>query len=112
MSTPTIDEVIVSTLSEIVPVVKPNIYIGNALEYIVFNYTEYGDVIADSEPDVIRYSTQIHWYLPHEQNPRTKKKQIRAALLGAGFTTPAVINASDSDGQHYTFECEYVDGDV
>lgn len=107
-----IDETIRTVLTPLVTEVHPNIYKGSSLEYIVYTYAEYGTVFADSSPDCIRYLVQINWYLPHGQNPRAKKKQIKNALHGAGFTFPSVINASDSDGQHYSFECEYTDGDV
>lgn len=108
----TIDEALKSTLSQFVPELAPNQYTGKALEYIVWNYNILPVVFADSEPEASHYLVQVHWFLPHGVNPTIKRTQIRRALKAADFTYPSVVNASDNDGQHYVFECEYADGDV
>jgi hypothetical protein len=107
-----IDATIRTALTPIVPIVKPNVHTGTELEYIVFNYTELPTLHADDRPHAIRYLVQLHWYLPTNVNPNAKKKQIKNALMSADFTYPSVINASDGEGQHFVFECQYVDGDV
>lgn len=101
-----VDERIKTALSTYVSDIQPNRYTGTSLEYIVFNYHEYGAVYAESVPNEFRYNVQVHWYLPHGVNPNTKKKQIRNALIGAGFAYRSTVNASDKDSQHYTFECQ------
>lgn len=50
--------------------------------------------------------------MPHSVNPNSKKKAIARALNNAGFTYPEINNASDDDGQHYSFDCEGTDGEV
>ena len=107
-----IDATIRTALTPIVPIVKPNVHTGNETEYIVFNYSELPTLHADNAPHAIRYLVQAHWFLPLAANPNAKKKQIKNALLDAGFTYPGVTNASDSTGQHFIFEMEGLDGDV
>lgn len=107
-----IDSTIRTVLKPIVPIVKPIVYTGSETEYIVFNYTELPTLHADNRPNAIRYLVQVHWYLPTNVNPNTKKKQIKQALLNADFTYPSAMNASDSEGQHFVFETEFCDGDV
>jgi len=107
-----VDSVIRSSLASLSEVVVPNKYDGELKNYIVYNYTSIPDVFAESEPDVMHYYCQVHWFLPHKENPNAKKKQICQALHGAGFTYPSITNASESSCQHYIFECQYCDGEV
>lgn len=107
-----INQTIKAALEPIVVVVKPDIYKGNQKEYVVFNYAELPEDFGDNKPNAIRYLIQLHWFLPSDVSPTTKKKQIKNALLNAGFTYPIVTNATDEDGRHYVLECEYVDGDI
>lgn len=88
----------------------PNAYTGGLLEYAVWNYSEIPTVFADRAPHAARYLIQVHHYLPHKINPNTIKRQLQRALFAAGCTWPNVVNASDADGQHYVFECEWCDG--
>ena len=106
-----LESVIRTGLQPIVPVVEPNLYTGDATEYIVFNYDEiffYAEGTAKERICLV----MVHWYMPKKENPLEKKKQIAQALANSGFTYPTINNASDGDGQHYVFECEYADGDV
>lgn len=98
-------------LIPIVPVVEPNIYEGDALEYIIFAYGERGDCFGDNEPEEIILSVQVHYFLPNGENPRAKKRLIRQALFDLGGTCPEITNASDKDGQHYVFEFECTEED-
>ena len=106
-----LEETIKTALQPLVQVVVPNVYTGDQLEYIVFNYDELF-FYAESTAKERRCLVQVHWYLPQKVNPRQKKRQIANALADAGFTYPTINDASDGDGQHYVFECEYADGDV
>lgn len=87
-------------------------YVGTATTYITFNMQEVGDLYAESEPQTIRQLVQLHLYIPHETNPRTIKKSITKALIGAGFAFSGIINASDKDGQHYVWEFESTDNEL
>jgi hypothetical protein len=107
-----INTIIRAAITPIVPECVPDQYTGTATEYCTFNYSELPDAFGDDSPHAIRYLVQLHYFLPTGVNPYTKKKQLKNALLNAGFTYPSVTNASDADGQHYALECEYSDGDV
>lgn len=111
MSVVNLDERIMDALSTIVPEIEPILYEGDSLEYIVFNYDEIFHY-SESTADTRRCLVQVHYYLPFNMNPNAKKRQIANALHSAGFTYPSIYNASDKNGQHYTFECEYADGVV
>ena len=107
-----INTIIRAAITPIVPECVPDQYGGTATEYCTFNYSEIPDAFGDELPGAIRYLVQLHYFLPTGTNPCAKKKQLKNALLNAGFTYPSVTNASDADGQHYALECEYSDGDV
>lgn len=90
--------------------VFPNIYTGRELEYIVTNYTTLPVLHAGNRPHAARYLVQVHYYLPHKQNPNPMLATLCTALQAAGFTAPAIQPASDANGQHYALECEAIDG--
>ena len=104
-------------LLPIVPVVKPQRYDGDALEYIVLRITVVPDLHAESQPRAFRCLVSVHWYLPLRLeaypsegiNPLERKKQIASAIRAAGCTWPSIEDASDDNGQHYVFECEGMD---
>lgn len=105
----TTDAAIKAALENILPL-YPNKYTGTELEYIVYNYSTIPEVFGDSVPHAARYLVQVHLYLPDKKNPNPLKLAISRALKEQGFTWPSITNASDGDGQHYTFECNYVNG--
>lgn len=102
-----VDTVLQAAISPLFPC-APNQYHGKELEYVVWNYYQISSVYAEDLPAAARYPTQVHYYLPHGKNPNTGKLQLQRALFDAGFTWPSITNASDSEGQHYVLECEYV----
>ena len=107
-----LNTIIRAAITPIVPECVPDQYTGTETEYCTFNYSEIPDAFGDESPEAIRYLVQLHYFLPTGTNPYTKKKQLKNALMNAGFTYPSVTNASDSDGQHYVLEVEYCDGDI
>lgn len=107
-----INSIIKSAIEPIVPVCVPDLYEGAATEYCAFNYSELPDAFGDNKPSAIRYLVQVHYFCQRGANPISTKMRLKNALLNADFTYPSVTNASDKDGQHWVFECEYVDGDV
>ena len=88
--------------------VFPNLYTGDALEYLVTNYTMLPALQAGDRPGAARYLVQVHYYLPHKKNPNAVIEALCKALHAAGFTAPSVQNAADGSGQHYVLECEKV----
>jgi hypothetical protein len=103
------DEAINAAFGEILPLF-PNVYTGEELTYLVYNYYVIPEVYASSVSHASRYSIQLHLYLPHKENPNAIKLAIINACIGGGFTYPSMTNASDKDGQHYVFEFEYCNG--
>lgn len=89
---------------------SPNLYTGSAREYATWNYSELPEVFADGAPHAARYLIQVHYFLPTGKSPSSLKQDLRLALFYAGCTWPNITNASDNEGQHYVFECEYADG--
>ena len=103
------DEAINNAFEDILPI-YPNVYTGADLEYLVYTYYVIPEVFADSVSHASRYSIQLHYYLPQKENPNPTKLAIISACTSGGFTYPSMTNASDSEGQHYVFEFEYVNG--
>ena len=103
------DEAINAAFGEILPLF-PNVYTGDELAYLVYNYYVVPEVYADSVAHAARYAIQLHLYLPHKMNPNGMKLAIIESCVSHDFTFPSMTNASDGDGQHYVFEFEYVNG--
>ena len=108
----TVDSALQTALTPLGPPVYPNKYTGKDLEYIVTNWTMIPALNAGDLAHAARYLVQVHYYLPDKQNPNTMLTQICQALAGAGFTCPEIIPAHSDHGQHYTVECEFIDGGV
>ena len=107
-----VNKALKSAVQPIVPICVPNVYTGDSAEYTTFNYTEIPDEFGDDQPWLTRYLVYLHWYLPEGINPLSRKRAIRQALISAGFTAPTSTDASDEDGHHFVFECEWMDGGV
>jgi hypothetical protein len=105
-----INSIIKTTLAPVTSEIEPDVYSGTADEYFTFNYFSQGDDFADDAPQHERYNVQIHYVCPRGKNSLSIRKQIKQLLFGAGFTWPTVTDATDSDGQHWIFECEYLMG--
>lgn len=104
-----VDDALMAALNPVLPgCVFPNVYTGDALEYIVTNYTTIPDVHGENGPAAARYLIQVHYYLPTGQNPNAKKLAIQRALFADGFTWPSITPAHENEGQHWVLECEYV----
>lgn len=104
-----INSEIINALSSLSLPVCPDVYNGTADEYITFNYFSQGDDFADNAPQYERYLVQVHYICPAGTNSLAKRLLIKQYLLAAGFTWPSVTDASDVDGQHWVFECEYLE---
>lgn len=109
-----VNEAIIRAVTPIVPVCVPDLYRPDAGEepaevYCTFNYTERGALFGDDRPQAVLYSIQLHLHLPTGRSPISLKRGIRGALLDAGFAVGDVTNATDTDAQHYVFECEWIE---
>lgn len=104
-----INDAIINALTGFTSDVVPDLYTGEETEYITFNYSSRGANFADNAPNHEINSVQVHYFCPASTNSLSKRKQIKKALFAAGFTWPEVIDASDKEGQHWVFECEYLE---
>jgi len=87
------------------PVVT-NVYTGSAQTYFVITLNTLPADFADDAPQHLRNLIMLHLYAPHELNTVALRKDVARALVGAGFTYPSIMDASDEQTQHIVFECE------
>ena len=90
--------------------VYPNVYVGDAVEYVVWNKSIIPAVWADGAPHAARYLIQVHLYAPRGKNVTASILALDRALWDADFTWPSVTDVSDEDGQHWELLCEGCDG--
>ena len=104
-------EILTGALSAVLPgAVFPQVYTGPLLRYAVWDYNVLPEVWAEQAPHAARYLVQVHFYLPHKENPQEAILALSRALFNAGLTWPSITDATDADGQHWVLECEYADG--
>lgn len=104
-----LDNAAMAAISPLFPdACAPNVYEGSAVEYVVWNAYQIPEVYAERMPAAARYPTQVHYFLPNGKNPTEGKLALQRALFEHGFTWPSITNASDSEGQHYVLECDYI----
>lgn len=103
------NERIIAALNTTDPV-KPNVYTGEATTYYTFNYNTMGANFADDAPGHERYFIQVHFVCPVNYDSVSRRVEIKNNLFDAGFTWPSMTDVSDSDRQHWVFECEYAEG--
>lgn len=101
-----VNDKIMQTLSFLGYPVHPNVYTGDAGTYLVFNINASPEDFGDNEPGCNVDFVQVHLFCPHTFYSIDTRKQIKRALLDAGFTYPYEVDASDEEGQHIVFECE------
>ena len=99
---------LVEAVLPVVPVCVPAVYGGEAESYCTYNATELPDNFGDNAPHAVRHLLQLHYFCPILGNPLPAIRQLQAAVLNAGFTYPALEDASDLDGRHYVLEFEEV----
>ena len=94
-----------------VPIVQIN-YTGTEQTYLTFNMISTPDDFADDEPGADVWSVQLHLFALFTNDTTQLRRQIKTALVAAGFTAPTMTDASEntraSDGteQHIVFEFE------
>lgn len=104
----TVDEIIVATLTPVIPDIASGTYTGGAAEYITFDYYTRPTTFGDDKPEFELYRIQIHLVAPVGTNILAKRRQIKNLLFAADFTYPDEIPGSDGAEQHYVYECEYI----
>lgn len=96
--------------------VRPDLYTGNATEFLTYNYALLPVQFADGRPLLWRALVQVHLFCPRGVNRVRLVAQITTALVRGGFTWPEVQNVTmgggndrssiDDKSQHWVFECE------
>lgn len=74
--------------------------------YYTFSCDSFGADFGDDEPGCERCLVSVHLFAPLDQNCLHQVRKTKRVLSKAGFTWPAVTDATDQDGQHFVFECE------
>lgn len=103
-----------AAVTPLVSICRPNVYqpgIGDSEDvYCTYNFNELPRVFAKGSPNAIVYLVMLHLYAPNGLDCRGLKKELAFALHCKGFTYPLITDASDANGQHYVFECEFMEG--
>lgn len=102
-----INSLLKSALEPIAPT-EADTYEGKLGTYIVFDYQSIPDDWGDDEPGCERFLIAVHLFAPTGVDTMRTRRAINRALVAAGTTWPSMVNASDKDGQHLVFECEFV----
>ena len=105
-----VNSLIVSLLAPFGDPVEYGVYNGKLKSYYVFNFTTAGGNFADDEPGHERNLVQVHYFCPLNVNSTGRIAKTKQALFAAGFSWPAMIDASDTESRHFVFECEYAEG--
>lgn len=85
---------------------------GTEDAYFVFRLDTYPDDFGNDTPSHDVVAVQLHLFAPFAMNTTKLRKQVKRALVDAGFTAPEALDVSGaarkSDGteQHIVFECE------
>jgi len=111
----TVNEIIITALEDFGDPVRFGEYIAPDKKpkpdrYYTFNYSKRGVDYGDDIPGHEMYFIQVHFFCSRTFDSSRRISQTQKKLFATGFSWPAVINASDEDGQHIVFECEYADG--
>ncbi len=84
--------------------VAQNVYTGAETTFLTFNFDVYPRAYRDDLPTAEHYAAQAHLYAPHDTDTTALRARIIAALTGAGFPRPSVLNIADEYAQHLVFE--------
>lgn len=84
--------------------VEANIYIGDSPVYFVLTINSVPINFADNEPQHVLNMCMVHLYCPHAMNTVDLRSDVLRAIHMAGFTYPAVSDASEKEAQHLVFE--------
>lgn len=104
----TINARIIAALKPLDCPVVPGMYAGEETRYITFNFDLIPTAFADNRPVFWRALIQIHLFAPLGVNLVSQRGEIIAALSGAGFAWPDIVEAADQDAQHFVFETEFL----
>ena len=85
-------------------VIAPSLYLGGALEYVVFQYDVRPVSWADDVAGDVEFNIQIHYCAPWEKNTYRTRALIRNAIEAEWGDFPDEVDASDGDTQHFVYD--------
>lgn len=83
-------------------------YMGEAPEYLVFNYTATSAFSADDAVQYVRIGWMLHLFMPPGGDPTALQRKLLQALAAGGYGCPAREDASDETAVHIVYELESV----
>jgi len=107
-----VNPLVISALSSLALPVEPNVYKGEATDYIVFNYVDERPALSADDTDVNdATTTRINYFT--KSNPQTNKKAIRRLMRVAGFIVSSTqeLYEADTGYTHIIVECS-IGGDI
>jgi hypothetical protein len=104
----TVHKKIIETLKPFGIPVRPDFSSDVKEEYFTFDIIDdRAEAFGDNEPIAVTAYLQIHYAAPVEKDYLELKKQVRKALMRAGFSYPEVTDATTRGDsvRHLVFEC-------
>lgn len=77
--------------------------------YYTFSCSSFGADFGDDEPGHERWLVSVHLFAPLHGNLSRRVRETKKALFRAGSTWPSCVDAGDQEGQHFVFECEFLE---
>ena len=108
--TMSVEALLKRTLEQFCDPVENGVYLDESDRYYTIHVSTIPTDFADDAPGHERYLIQVHLFAPLTFNFVGRRKATKQALFAAGFTWPGCTDASDSNGRHLVFECEYAEG--
>ena len=104
-----LNERLIAAVRPVAGVCVPDLYLGEQEIYCTFNFTEIPSLFGDDISLATLYLVQLHLFLPLKAGSVALRRQLRDALVAAGFTAPTIANATDELTQHYVYEFQTMD---
>lgn len=107
-----INPTIIAALASLSMPVAPNVYDGQADEYITFNYADERPEIYANDTDISDATyVQVHYFT--RSDPQINKKAIRRLLRAAGFTIYDTSEIYESDTKFtHVIVSAWIEGEV
>lgn len=105
-----IEEKLVSILSDGETPVVQGVYYGDSTRFITFDLVSFGADHGDDEPQELEHVIEVRYTCPATESASAARKRIADALVGAGCTFPRVSRETEQGRQTLVFEAEALSG--
>lgn len=102
----TVNARIISALADLELPCVPDVYLGEAPEYLTFNLDTVPVLHGNDRPAYERVLIQVHYVAPLRLNRITVREQIKRRLWTCFAIWPEETNATDEHRQHWVYETE------